>query len=134
MRHYLPRLLALLLVAVIGLVGCSDVGGNSSLTGNYKQDTLNLVETLRYTIELPQDAPEKRQAQSEAREKINEFASLYRRDDSVSGLPSFTTMRTALNALAAHYSKYTNRPLPPKVKKRVEYELNQVEAALKRGS
>ena len=54
--------------------------------------------------------------------------------NSVSGLSSFTTMRTALNSLAGHYSSYPNRPVPQKLKTRLEQELQQVESALKRGA
>ena len=134
MKHYLSRLLALVLVAVIGLMGCSSNSSTTGLTGDYRQDTFALLQSLRTAIELPEDAPEKAEAQGEAREKINDFASRYRRDSSVATLSSFTTMRTALNSLAGHYSSYPNRPLPKKLKTRLEQEFQQVENALKRGS
>lgn len=131
MKPFLSRLLALVLVVVVGLMGCSssDVAG---LTGDYRQDTLALVNSLRTAIELPEDSPDKVQAQAEARQKINSFASRYRRDSSVAKLSSFTTIRTALNSLAGHYSSYPNRPVPNKLKNRLESEFKQVEAALKR--
>lgn len=131
MKRYLSRLLALVLVVAIGLVGCSNPSG---LTGDYRQDTLSLVNTLRTAIELPEDSPQKAAAQAEARQKINDFAARYRRDSSVNGLRSFTTMRTALNGLAGHYSSYPNRPVPEKLKQRLELELNQVESALRQGA
>jgi photosystem II Psb27 protein len=134
MKRYLSRLLALVLVAVIGLMGCSSNSSTTGLTGDYRQDTFALLQSLRTAIELPEDAPEKAEAQAEAREKINDFASRYRRDSSVATLSSFTTMRTALNSLAGHYSSYPNRPLPKKLKTRLEQEFQQVENALKRGS
>jgi len=43
-------------------------------------------------------------------------------------------MRTALNSLAGHYSSYPNRPVPEKLKQRLEQEFKQVEVALKRGA
>jgi photosystem II Psb27 protein len=104
------------------------------LTGDYRQDTLGLLQSLRTAIELPEDAPDKAEAQVQARQLINDFASRYRRDGAVSNLSSFTTMRTALNSLAGHYSSYPNRPLPQKLKKRLEQEFQQVENALKRGA
>jgi photosystem II Psb27 protein len=73
-------------------------------------------------------------AQADARAKINDFIALYRRDDSLTSLGSFTTMRTALNSLAGHYSSYPNRPLPDKLKVRLEQEFKQVEQALSRES
>ena len=133
MKRYISRLVALILVVVIGLMGCSSTSV-AGLTGDYRQDTLALLQNLRTSIELPEDAPDKAEAQSKARGAINEFASRYRRDSSVTNLSSFTTMRTALNSLAGHYSSYPNRPLPQKLKNRLEQEFRQVESALKRGA
>ncbi|MBW4461021.1 MAG: photosystem II protein Psb27 [Nodosilinea sp. WJT8-NPBG4] len=133
MKSLITRLLALVLVAVVGLTGCS-AGTSGMLTGDYRQDTLMLVDSLRTSINLPEDDPAKVEAQAEAKAVISDFASRYRRDTSVANLSSFTTMRTALNAIAGHYSSYPNRPLPEKLKTRVEQELKQVESALKRGA
>lgn len=132
MKRYWSRLLGLVLVVVIGLMGCSS-SVTGSLSGDYRQDTLAVINTLRLAIELPEDSPNKTQAQAEARQKINEFAAQYRRNSSASDLNSFTVMRTALNSLAGHYSSYPNRPLPQKLKQRLEQEFKQVETALKRG-
>lgn len=131
MKPFLSRLLALVLVVVVGLMGCSS-SSVTGMTGDYRQDTLALVNSLRTAIELPEDSANKAQAQAEARQRINDFAARYRRNGSVAKLSSFTTMRTALNSLAAHYSSYPNRPVPQKVKDRLELEFKQVEAALKR--
>ncbi|MGF1568842.1 MAG: photosystem II protein Psb27 [Nodosilinea sp.] len=133
MKPLITRLFALLLVAVIGLTGCS-AGTSGRLSGDYQADTLMLVDSLRTAISLPDDDPTKPEAQAEAKTLISDFASRYRRDGAVATLSSFTTMRTALNAIAGHYSSYPNRPLPEKLKVRVEQELNQVEAALRRGA
>ncbi|NMG07085.1 photosystem II protein Psb27 [Brasilonema sp. UFV-L1] len=132
MKHYWSRLLALVLVVVLGLMGCNSSPGG--LTGDYRQDTLAVVNTLRTAIELPQDSPDRVSLEAEARKKINDFAARYQRDGSVSGLASFTTMRTALNSLAGHYSSYPNRPVPQKLKERLEQEFDRVEVALMRGA
>lgn len=133
MKRYWSRLLSLILVVVIGLMGCSSSGAMGSLSGDYRQDTLAVINTLREAIELPEDSPNKAEAQAEARHKINDFTSYYRRDNAAASLNSFTTMRTALNSLAGHYSSYPNRPLPAKLKQRLAQEFTQVELALKRG-
>ena len=133
MKCYWSRLIALVLVAVIGLTGCSN-NGSTSLSGDYRQDTLSVVNTLRTALDLPDDDPEKAPSQSAAREKINEFSARYQRDTSVTALNSFTTMRTALNSLAGHYSSYPNRPVPQKLKQRLQQEFKQVETSLSRGS
>jgi photosystem II Psb27 protein len=133
MKRYLSRLVALVLVVVIGLMGCS-ASNVTGLTGNYRQDTMTLLQTLRTAIALPEDAPDKLEAQAQARQEINDFASRYRRDGSVIKLSSFTTMRTALNSLAGHYSSYPNRPLPQKLKTSLEQKFQQIESALQRGA
>lgn len=131
MKTYWSRLLALILVITIGLIGCS--GTPDSLTGDYRQDTLAVVKVMRQAVEVSSNDPNKAAIQAEARQKINDFSARYQRSSSVSSLSSFTTMRTALNALAGHYSSYPNRPLPQKLKDRLELEFNRVELALKRG-
>lgn len=131
MKTYWSRLLALILVITIGLIGCS--GTPDSLTGDYRQDTLAVVKVMRQAVEVSPNDPNKAAIQAEARQKINDFSARYQRFSSVSSLSSFTTMRTALNALAGHYSSYPNRPLPQKLKDRLELEFNRVELALKRG-
>lgn len=133
MKKLVSRLLALLLVCVVGLTGCSSATP-SGLTGSYREDTLAVIETLKTALSLPDDAPEKAAAQAKARQTINDFAALYRRNNSVERLSSFTTMRTALNSLAGHYSSYPNRPVPEKLKNRLDLEFNRVEAALRRGA
>lgn len=134
MRSLLSRLFALLLVAVIGLSGCSAIGPADGLSGDYRQDTLTLIDSLQKAIALPDDAPDKIALQAEAKQQINDFASRYRRDREIAGLSSFSTMRTALNALAGHYSSYPNRPVPQKLQDRLNQEFKQVESALKRGA
>ena len=131
MKRYWSRLLALVLVLAIGLIGCSSP---DSLTGDYRQDTLTVVSTLRKALEVTDDSPDKAAIQLEARQKINDFSARYQRAGSTTGLSSFTTMRTALNSLAGHYSSYPNRPVPQKLKTRLEQEFQQVESALKRGA
>jgi photosystem II Psb27 protein len=134
MKSLLSRMFALMLVAVIGLSGCSAIGPSDGLSGNYVDDTVALIDSLRESIALPKDAPNKIELQDAAKQQINGFASRYRRDSAVSNLSSFATMRTALNALAGHYSAYPNRPVPQKLQDRLEQEFKQVESALSRGA
>ncbi|MFN6571353.1 photosystem II protein Psb27 [Dendronalium sp. ChiSLP03b] len=131
MKRYWSRLLALVLVVTIGLMGCSSP---DSLSGDYRQDTLAVVNAMRQALDLSEDSPNKTEIQAQARQKINDFSARYQRANAVSGLNSFTTMRTALNSLAGHYSSYPNRPVPQKLKTRLEQELQQVESALRRGA
>ncbi|MDB9374469.1 MULTISPECIES: photosystem II protein Psb27 [Nodularia] len=132
MKRYWSRLLALVLVVTLGLMGCTE--SPDSLTGDYRQDTLAVVNVMKQALDLTADSPDRAAIQAEARQKINDFSARYQRDNSVSGLSSFTTMRTALNSLAGHYSSYPNRPVPQKLRTRLEQELARVETALRRGA
>lgn len=132
MKRYLSRLLALVLVVAIGLVGCTS--SPAGLTGNYRDDTLAVIKTIESALNVASDDPNKSAIQSSARTAINDFVSRYRRDTSLTKVSSFTTMRTALNSLAGHYASYPNRPVPQKLKDRLETEFQQVEALLKRGN
>ncbi len=133
-EHYLSRFLALILVLIIGLVGCSGSNTTSGLSGKYVEDTLTVVQTLTTAIDLPKDAENKSEIQSMAREQINNYIARYRRDGKVSGKRSFTTMQTALNSLAGYYTAYGSRPLPSELKERLHQEFHQVELVVKRGA
>ena len=130
-KNFLSRIVALALVIVIGLMGCTS--NPSGLTGNYSDDTATVLNNLKTAIELPKDAPNQKEVVTLARQQISDYASRYRRNEKTAGLRSFTTMQTALNALAGYYSSYGVRPLPDKLKKRLREEFKQVDIALKRG-
>ena len=130
-RNFLSRVLALVLVVVVGLAGCTS--NPSGLSGNYSQDTLAVLENIKTVIDLPKDAPDLKDTVTLVRQQISDYASRYRRNDKTAGLRSFTTMQTALNAVAGYYSSYGNRPLPEKLKTRLKQEFRQVEIALQKG-
>ena len=124
--------LALGLCLCLALTACS--GATGGLTGNYVDDTTAVAKSLLTTISLSADDPDRAAAETEARALINSYTSRYRPRSDVNGLPSFTTMQTALNSLAAHYLGYANRPLPEAMRSRVEKELKQAEASVARGA
>jgi photosystem II Psb27 protein len=134
---FLRRVLLLPVVAV-GLCLCLALGGCSQaaagLSGNYVDDTVSVAQTLLTTIALPQDDPSRQEAEAKARQLINGWTALYRPRQEVNGLSSFTTMQTAVNALAAHYAGYANRPLPEVLRSRLEKELKKAEASVERGA
>lgn len=130
------RRLAPLLTIVLGLSltlsSCGSV--SNSLSGSYVEDTMTVAESLLGTIAISQDDPARSDAESKARVLINDYMALYRPKGRVNGLPSFTTMQTALNSLAAHYTNYANRPLPDTLKARLEKELKKAETSVVRGT
>jgi len=132
MKRYLSGLLALILVAVMGLTSCG--ASSSGLTGNYRDDTLAVLGSMRAAIDVVAESPDRATIQQQVRQQMNDYASRYRRSDSILKLQSYTTMRTAVNGLAGHYSSYPNRPIPKKLKDRLTLELKQIELALSRGT
>lgn len=115
------------------LTACSGEA-EAKLSGDYVQDTVAVAQNLMAVIDLPQDDPDHLQAETDARELINDYISRYRPQPRVNGLSSFTTMQTALNSLAGHYSTYSNRPLPEQLQERLVKELSKAEKAVARGN
>ncbi|MEB3292783.1 MAG: photosystem II protein Psb27 [Synechococcales bacterium] len=134
MKRYLSRLWAIVLVMVMSWIGLPGIAAADSLTGTYRDDALTVITVMRQAMNAEKDDPNRAALTTEARQKINDFAARYRRRSSVLKLNSYTTIRTALNSLAGHYSSYPNRPVPDKMKKRLEDEFRQVEIALNRGA
>ena len=124
---------ALVLGLCLLLTACSG-DAEARLTGDYVEDTVAVAHNLREVIDLPQDAANRGDAESEARALINDYMSRYRPQPRVNGLSSFTTMQTALNSLAGHYASYANRPLPEALHDRIAKELGKAEKAAVRGS
>ncbi|MFN5194110.1 MAG: photosystem II protein Psb27 [Cyanobacteriota bacterium] len=122
---------ALCLSVGLLLTACSSGG---VLSGNYVDDTVKVADSLLATIALPQDDPDRADAERSARSLINDYTARYRPRADVNGLASFTTMQTALNSLAGHYANYANRPLPDALRSRLEKELKKAEGSVVRGS
>jgi photosystem II Psb27 protein len=131
LRPLLSACVCLALCLSLGLAGCSSSNG---LSGNYVDDTVQVARSLLTTIAIPQDEPGHQAAETQARALINDYISRYRPRHDVNGLASFTTMQTALNSLAGHYSNYANRPLPDALRSRLEKELHKAETSATRGS
>ena len=89
-----------------------------------------MPENVRLDAALAR-APE---AEAQARTLINAYMARYRPRRDVNGLGSFTTMQTALNSLASHYTTYSNRPLPDTLRNRVRKELEQAAASASKGA
>ena len=132
-RSLLRQGLALLMTAslLLGLTACS--GTPNGLSGSYVDDTVAVVNTLLATIS-PEEGSTSNQQQDQARALINDYIALYRPNNSVNGLASFTTMQTALNSLAGHYASYNTRPIPDTLRARLEKELHKAELSVVRGS
>ncbi|MEM9272017.1 MAG: photosystem II protein Psb27 [Cyanobacteria bacterium P01_F01_bin.143] len=131
-KNFLSRILSLVLVVVIGLMGCSSTSVEG-FTGDYSHDTMEVITNIRTSFDLPDNSEEKRELIELIRAQVGDYAARYRRDSKTGGLRSFTTMQTALNALAGYYSSYGIRPLPQALQKRLEIQFGRVEFSLYRG-
>ena len=124
--------LALVLCLSLALTACSSA--NTGLSGNYVEDTVAVADSLLSTIALGADDPARAEAEIEARSLSNGYVARYRPRSSVNGLGSFTTMQTAINSMAGHYTNYPNRPLPDALKERIAKELKKAETNATRGA
>jgi len=98
------------------------------------KDTISVVKTLQSAVDTPKDSPNKDEIKSEALTLITDYISRYRNRGMVNKTQSFTTMQTALNAMAGHYKNFASRPLPDKLKERLTKEFSLAEKMVLRES
>ena len=121
-------------VTSISLLGSPAFAAKSNMTGDYTKDTVSVVKTLKGVIDTPKDAPNKEEVREEALSVITDYISRYRNRGMVNTTQSFTTMQTALNAMAGHYKNFATRPLPDNLKERLNKELSIAEKMVLRES
>ena len=103
---------ALSLIIVFTVFISPSLAVKTSMTGDYAKDTISVVKTLQTAVDTPKDSPNKDEVRSEALTLITDYISRYRNRGMVNKTQSFTTMQTALNAMAGHYKNFASRPLP----------------------
>ena len=121
-------------ITSITLLGYPAFAAKSNMTGDYTKDTVSVVKTLKGVIDTPKDAPNKKEVREEALSVITDYISRYRNRGLVNTTQSFTTMQTALNAMAGHYKNFATRPLPDNLKERLNKELSIAEKMVLRES
>ena len=125
---------ALSLIVVFTLFNAPSYAAKTLMTGNYTEDTLSVVKTLQIAVDTPKDSPNKDEVKDEALILITDYISRYRNRGMVNKTQSFTTMQTALNAMAGHYKTFASRPLPDKLKERLTKEFSLAEKMVLRES
>jgi len=125
---------ALSLIVVFTLLNAPSYAAKTSMTGNYTNDTISVVKTLQTAVDTAKDSPNKDEVKDEALILITDYISRYRNRGMVNKTQSFTTMQTALNAMAGHYKNFASRPLPDKLKERLTKELSLAEKMVLRES
>ena len=106
----------------------------TSMTGDYAKDTISVVKNLQIAVDISKDSPEKDEVRDESLALITDYISRYRNRGKVNKTQSFTTMQTALNAMAGHYKTFASRPLPDKLKERLTKEFSLAEKMVLRES
>ena len=122
------------LLIVFALFNEPSLAVKTSMTGDYAQDTISVVKKLQTAVDTPKDSPEKNEIRDEALTLITDYISRYRNRGMVNKTQSFTTMQTALNAMAGHYKNFASRPLPDKLKERLTKEFSLAEKMVLRES
>ena len=103
------------------------LSAKATMSGDFARDTVSVAQALKATIALEDDDERISDSKDEALGLITAYISRYRNRPQVNGSSSFTTMQTALNSMAGHYKTFANRPLPEKLKERLNKELTRAE-------
>ena len=135
-NKFLMRALSICIALIIyfTLTISPSYAAQSSMSGDYAKDTISVVKALKGAIETPKDASNKDEVRDESLSLITDYISRYRNRGLVNKTQSFTTMQTALNAMAGHYKNFASRPLPEKLKERLNKELSLAEKMVLRES
>eukprot|EP00325_Prymnesiales_sp_UTEX-LB-985_P010190 CAMPEP_0174714410 /NCGR_PEP_ID=MMETSP1094-20130205/17641_1 /TAXON_ID=156173 /ORGANISM="Chrysochromulina brevifilum, Strain UTEX LB 985" /LENGTH=173 /DNA_ID=CAMNT_0015913755 /DNA_START=23 /DNA_END=544 /DNA_ORIENTATION=+ len=104
------------------------------LKKDYPQDARAMLTNMVTATEMARGTPNMEQTVKATRAEMNDFVAFYRRQPKVAGMPSFSTMYTAINTLSGHYASYGNKyPVPEKRKVRLQQQYKEIERALARG-
>jgi photosystem II Psb27 protein len=104
------------------------------LTFKYDEDAAKVRTHMIVATGLAKGAENMEQFGKNMKKEMVDFVSYYRRFPKVAGKPSFSTLYTAINVLAGHYTSYGYKyPLPEKRRKRLYQEYAEIDKSLKRG-
>ena len=115
------------LCLILAPLGVTAEASQPSMSGDYMSDTVSVAQSLQDTIAISQDSEDLEEAEKEAVQLITAYISRYRNRSQVNQSLSYTTMQTALNAMAGHYKTFSNRPLPDQLKERLNAELKKAQ-------
>jgi len=134
LKLLVQRVLIISLAGYLLLIPFSDtaLAAKTSMTGDYSKDTVSVIRDLKDVIAITENEEEQTISDKEAVFLITDYISRYRNRPQINGSLSFTTMQTALNALAGHYKTFPNRPVPEKLRDRLNDELSKAEVLLEK--
>ncbi len=131
-KKFLPSIISIIICFTLSI--SPSFAAQTNMTGDYAKDTITVVNTLKTAIDISKDDPNKDEVREESLSIITDYISRYRNRGLVNKTQSFTTMQTALNAMAGHYKNFATRPLPEKLKERLTKELSLAEKMVLRES
>jgi len=103
------------------------------ITSDYYTDAAKVVAHMRIATNLDKGAPDMELIAKNTKKEMIEFVSFYRRFTNVAGKQSFSTLYTAINVLAGHYTSYGPKfPVPEKRRKRLSQEYAEIEKNIKK--
>ena len=104
------------------------------LKKDYPVDARTMLKNMVIATDMARGTPGMESTVKATRSEMNDFVAFYRRQPKVAGMPSFSTMYTAINTLSGHYASYGNKyPVPEKRKVRLQQQYKEIERALARG-
>jgi len=100
----------------------------------YANDTTQVLEILKATVELTSDSTNKEAVVDSVRTESNKWVAKYRRQSNFQGRPSYGNTYSAINAVLGHYNNFSASTLFPKRRlERVVKEIDDAGRALSRG-
>lgn len=98
------------------------------LKKNYPEDAKTMLDNMRVATELKRGDSNIEDIVKSTRSEMNDFVAFYRRQPKIAGMPSFSTLYTAINTLSGHYASYGNKyPVPEKRKTRLNQQYKEIE-------
>merc|ERR1712205_35671 len=111
-------------------VGQANAGlfGGKSREEIYADQSNALINEILTTITLAKDDESRPEAIKHLKGSSNDWVAKYRRDNSVSGRPSYGYIYSAVNAVQGHYTNFgTKAPIPKKRAERIVKELKDAQ-------
>mmetsp|Transcript_4225 Transcript_4225/g.7191 ORF Transcript_4225/g.7191 Transcript_4225/m.7191 type:complete len:187 (+) Transcript_4225:104-664(+) len=117
-------------------VGQANAGifGGKTKAEIYADVTNGLIDQILTTITLSKEDESRPEAIKALKISSNDWVAKYRRDNDVSGRPSYGYVYSAVNAVQGHYNNFgTKAPIPKKRAERIVKELKDAQVAITRG-
>jgi len=103
------------------------------IDGDYYTDAAKVVRHMRVATAMDKGYPQMETIATSMKKEMIDFVSFYRRFNNVAGRQSFSTLYTAINVLAGHYTSYGVKfPVPEKRRKRLFQEYTEIEKNIKK--